>query len=215
MLTFTLIMSGFLKQKGGYRKLRVYKVTEIIYDLTFYFCEHYLKLGDRTVDQMVQAARSGKQNIAEGSKAAMTSAETEIKLTNVAKSSLEELLLDYEDYLRVRSLCRWSTDHPRFERMRRFVTGEEFEKTYSGLMRRLSDEELANMAITLINQANYMLNRLIERQQELFLANGGVREQMTRARRQARATRSVKSDLSDNSDKSDRSDKSERFDKSE
>ena len=82
-------------------------------------------------------------------------------------------------------------------------------------MRRLSDEELANMAITLINQANYMLNRLIERQQELFLANGGVREQMTRARRQARATRSVKSDLSDNSDKSDRSDKSERFDKSE
>ena len=149
MLTFTLIMSGFLKQKGSYRKLRVCKVTEIIYDLTFYFCEHYLKLGDRTVD------------------------------------------------------------HPRFERMRRFVTGEEFEKTYSGLMRRLSDEELANMAITLINQANYMLNRLIERQQELFLANGGVREQMTRARRQARATRSVKSYQSDNSDKSERSDKSE------
>lgn len=91
-------MTTFLKQRGGYRKLHVYQVTEIIYDITYYFTQHFLKIGDRTVDQMLQAARSGKQNIAEGSEAATTSIETEIKLTNVAKASLEELLIDYEDY---------------------------------------------------------------------------------------------------------------------
>ena len=91
-------MTNFLKQRGGYRKLHVYQVTEIIYDITYYFTQHFLKIGDRTVDQMLQAARSGKQNIAEGSEAATTSIETEIKLTNVAKASLEELLIDYEDY---------------------------------------------------------------------------------------------------------------------
>ena len=89
----------FLPQHGHYRHLRVYQVTEIIYDITFYFAHHYLSKGDRTVDQMVQSARSGKQNIAEGNQAAATSGETEIKLTNVAKASLEELLDDYEDYL--------------------------------------------------------------------------------------------------------------------
>ena len=100
-------MTTFLKQKGGYKKLRVYQVSVIIYDITFYFVQHFLKKGDRTIDQMLQAARSGKQNIAEGSQAATTSAETEIKLTNVAKASLEELLLDYEDYLRVRNKVQW------------------------------------------------------------------------------------------------------------
>ena len=90
----------FLPQHGHYRHLRVYQVTEIIYDITYYFTQHYLSKGDRTVDQMVQAARSGKQNIAEGNQAAATSSQTEIKLTNVAKASLEELLNDYEDYLR-------------------------------------------------------------------------------------------------------------------
>ena len=94
----------FLPQHGHYRHLRVYQVTEMIYDITYYFTQHYLKKGDRTIDQMVQAARSGKQNIAEGNQAAATSSETEIKLTNVAKASLEELLVDYEDYLRVRNL---------------------------------------------------------------------------------------------------------------
>lgn len=112
-------MGGFLQQKGGYRRLRAYKVAEIIYDLTYVFCGRYLVRGDRTVDQMIQAARSGKQNIAEGSKAATTSAETEIKLTNVALASLEELLLDYEDYLRVRDLPLWDAGHPRVEQMTR------------------------------------------------------------------------------------------------
>ena len=103
----------FLPQHGHYRNLRVYQVSEMIYDITFYFCQKYLQKGDRTVDQMVQAARSGKQNIAEGNQAAATSSETEIKLTNVAKASLEELLDDYEDYLRVRGLQQWGQRHQR------------------------------------------------------------------------------------------------------
>ena len=90
----------FLSQHGHYKNLRVYRGTEMIYDITFYFTHHYLRQGDRTIDQMIQAARSGKQNIAEGNQAAVTSSQTEIKLTNVAKASLEELLIDYEDYLR-------------------------------------------------------------------------------------------------------------------
>jgi len=93
-------------------------VTEMIYDITFYFTQKYLSKGDRTIDQMVQAARSGKQNIAEGNQAAATSGETEIKLTNVAKASLEELLDDYEDYLRVRNMEQWGATHPRYEKMR-------------------------------------------------------------------------------------------------
>lgn len=97
-------MPGFLPNRGGYRKLKVYKEAEIIYDVTFFFANRFLGKGDRTVDQMIQSARSGKQNIAEGSEAATTSRETEIKLTNVAKASLEELLIDYTDYLRVRNL---------------------------------------------------------------------------------------------------------------
>lgn len=177
---------GFLQPLGGYRKLKVYRVTEIIYDLTYHFANTYLTRPDRTIDQMIQAARSGKQNIAEGSKAATTSRETEIKLTNVAKASLEELLIDYEDYLRVRSLQRWDAQNQRYTRMRDYVKSEKFEKEYRDLMLRLNDEELANLCITLIHQAAHMLEHLIERQQAQFLEQGGVREQMTRARLQYR-----------------------------
>src|SRR5213080_3382503 len=98
---------GFIPAHGNYRKLRSYQAAEVIYDLTFHFCERFLRKGDRTIDQMVQAARSGKQNIAEGSRASGTSKEMEIKLTNVARASLKELLIDYEDFLRVRNLRLW------------------------------------------------------------------------------------------------------------
>ncbi len=172
----------FLKPLGGYRKLRVYRVTEIICDLTYHFAHTYLGKGDRTIDQMVQAARSGKQNIAEGSEAATTSRETEIKLTNVAKASLEELLVDYEDYLRQHGLEQWKQGHPRYETMREYARSEKIDTEYANLMGRLGDEELANLCITLINQATYMLRKLIERQQQQFLEEGGVREQMTKAR---------------------------------
>lgn len=172
----------FLQQKGGYRNLIVYRITEIIYDITYYFANKYLDMRDRTIDQMIQAARSGKQNIAEGSEAATTSSETEIKLTNVAKASLEELLIDYEDYLRVRNLSLWNKEHTRYSRLREFCRSEAFMTDYRDVLPRLNEEEMCNMAITLINQATFMLKRLIERQQKMFLENGGVREQMMKAR---------------------------------
>ncbi|MBM6993782.1 MAG: four helix bundle protein [Prevotella sp.] len=176
----------FLRQKGGYRDLRAYQASVIIYDITFFFTEHFLSRGDRTVDQMVQAARSGKQNIAEGSEAATTSAGTEIKLTNVAKASLEELLIDYEDYLRVRGRALWTLENPRLQRMRDYARSERIMEEYPALLPRLTDEEMANLCITLIHQTTYMLRKLIARQQEMFLREGGVREQMTRARLQSR-----------------------------
>lgn len=172
----------FLPQHGHYRHLRVYQVTEIIYDITYYFTQHYLRRGDRTVDQMVQAARSGKQNIAEGNQAATTSCETEIKLTNVAKASLEELLIDYEDYLRVRGLQQWNNLHPRFEKMRKYARSEQIMKEYAVKIRLMSDEEIANLSITLIHQAMYMLHKLLVTLQNRFTTEGGIKERMYQAR---------------------------------
>lgn len=172
----------FLPQHGHYRHLRVYQITEIIYDITYYFTQHYLRRGDRTVDQMVQAARSGKQNIAEGNQAATTSCETEIKLTNVAKASLEELLDDYEDYLRVRNLQQWGKLHPRFEKMREYARSEQIMKEYAVKIRLMNDEEIANLSITLIHQAMYMLYKLLVTLQNRFVTEGGIKERMYQAR---------------------------------
>ena len=172
----------FLPQHGHYRNLRVYQVAEIIYDITYYFTQHYLVKGDRTVDQMVQAARSGKQNISEGNQAAATSSETEIKLTNVAKASLEELLNDYEDYLRVRNLPHWDAQHPRYEKMRQYARGERIKKDYASVIQRMTDEEVANLCITLIHQATYMLRKLLETMQNRFVTEGGIKERMYQSR---------------------------------
>lgn len=181
----------FLPQHGHYRQLRVYKVTEIIYDVTFYFTQRFLQKGDRTIDQMVQAARSGKQNIAEGNQAAATSTETEIKLTNVAKASLEELLDDYEDYLRVRHLEQWGKLHPRYEAMRKYAGGKQVEHDYMQKIQLMSDEEIANLSITLIHQATYMLHKLLITMQDRFVREGGIKEQMFQARIQYRNNRSI------------------------
>lgn len=172
----------FLPQHGHYRHLRVYQVTEIIYDITYYFTQHYLTKGDRTIDQMVQAARSGKQNIAEGNQAAATSSETEIKLTNVAKASLEELLDDYEDYLRVRNLQPWGNLHPRYEKMREYARSEQIKKDYTEKILRMNDEEIANLCITLIHQAMYMLHKLLVTMQNRFVTEGGIKERMYQSR---------------------------------
>lgn len=172
----------FLPQHGHYRNLRVYKVTEIIYDITYYFTQKYLKIGDRTIDQMVQAARSGKQNIAEGNQAAATSSETEIKLTNVAKASLEELLTDYEDYLRVRNLQQWGQLHPRYEKLRQYARSESIMQDYAQQIKRMNDEEISNLCITLIHQATYMLHKLLTTMQNRFITEGGIKEQMYNAR---------------------------------
>ena len=175
-------MSGFLPRGGGYRGLRVFRMAEVICDLTAFFVDRYIERGSRTKDQMVQAARSGKQNIAEGSEASVTSKETEIKLTNVAKASFEELLLDYEDYLRQHSLPVWGRDYHRVTKLRELLRSELF---LSGIMKyaaRMNAEEYYNLCITLINQATYMLKRLMEKQQEQFLQHGGIRERMHNAR---------------------------------
>lgn len=177
---------GFLKRGGGYRKLQVYKLTEIIYDISYEFAHRYLSKRDRTVDQMVQASRSGKQNIAEVSLASMTSRKTEIKLTNVAKASLGELLIDYEDYVRTRNLTHWDASNERYQKLRDYVKTEEFENGYMDLVGRLNDEEIANLCMTLIHQAMYMLEHLLDAQQEQFAKEGGVSESMTRARLESR-----------------------------
>jgi len=172
----------FLPQHGHYRHLRAYQVSEIIYDITYYFTQHYLGRGDRTIDQMVQAARSGKQNIAEGNQAAATSSETEIKLTNVAKASLEELLDDYEDYLRVRNLQQWGNLHPRYEKMRLYARSEDFQRTYAAKIQQMTDEEIANLCITLVHQAITLLHKLLLSMQQRFVAEGGIKERMHQAR---------------------------------
>jgi len=178
---------GFIPPHGQYRELLSYQKAEVVYDLTFRFCERFLKRGDRTIDQMVQAARSGKQNIAEGSRAAGTSKEMEIKLTNVARASLEELLVDYQDFLRVRDLRQWEKDSKEALYVRQlsrqpkvtFETFREFCETRPA-------EVVANIAICLIHQANYLLDQQIRRLEQDFIREGGLRERMTRVRLQQR-----------------------------
>jgi four helix bundle suffix protein len=172
---------------GNYQELLSYQKAEVIYDLTFRFCEKHLKKGDRTIDQMVQAARSGKQNIVEGSKASGTSKEMEIKLTNVARASLEELLEDYRDYLRVRDLVMWDKDSKEAQYVRKL--GNKPHTTYESYREFCETrpaEVVANIAICLIHQANYLLDQQLKRLDKDFLKDGGLSERMTRARLQAR-----------------------------
>lgn len=173
---------SFLPLRGNYRSLIVYQKAESIYDVTFFFAHKFLEKGDRTVDQMVQAARSGKQNIAEGSAASTTSRETELKLMNVAKASLQELLIDYEDYLRVRGLEQWQSTDSRYIRTRKVAAKHNDSAYYREAVAVRSDETVANIAITLIHQADAMLLKLIEVLKRQFVQQGGIREEMTRAR---------------------------------
>ena len=175
-----------MPQRGNYRNLIVYQKAECIYDITFYFANQFLQKGDRTIDQMVQAARSGKQNIAEGSAASSTSRETEIKLTNVAKASFQELLVDYEDYLRVRHLEQWQEGDERLEQARAYCSKHSDSSIYREAIIQRSDETIANIAIVLLKQEDYLLYRLIERFKQDFLEKGGIREEMSRARRNYR-----------------------------
>lgn len=172
---------------GNYQELLSYQKSEVIYDLTFRFCEKHLKKSDRTIDQMVQAARSGKQNIVEGSKASGTSKEMEIKLTNVARASLEELLEDYRDYLRVRDLAIWDKASKEAQFVRKLGSKPHTTyETYREFVDTRSAEVVANIAICLIHQANYLLDQQIRRLEQDFLKEGGLRERMTKARLQAR-----------------------------
>ena len=175
-------MERFLPNQGNYQALIVFQKAECIYDITYYFAHKFLAKGDRTIDQMIQAARSGKQNIAEGSAASATSSETELKLTNVAKASLHELLVDYEDFLRVRKLQQWATDDPRSVQTRRVCAKHNDSAFYRDAIETRSAETIANIAITLIHQEDYMLRKLIDRLQDDFVKNGGIKERMYQAR---------------------------------
>ena len=173
--------------RGDYRTLLSFRKAEVIYDLTFRFTGKFLSRGDRTVDQMVQAARSGKKNILEGSKAGSTSKEMEIKLTNVARASLEELLDDYHDYLRARDLAVWDKDSLEARYVREMGRKSPISyEDYRPFVETRSAEVVANIAICLINQANYLIDRQLLRLDREFVENGGLRERMTRMRLQRR-----------------------------
>lgn len=172
-----------LPPRGDYQTLLSFQKAEVVYDITFRFAHMFLSKGDSTVDQMIQSARSGKQNILEGSKAGTTSKETEIKLTNVGRASLEELLADYRDYLRVRDLRQWDKDsrEAKFVRQLGRKTPQTFDD-YREFVETRPAEVIANIVICLIHQTNYLLDQQLKKLQQEFIQQGGLRERMTQAR---------------------------------
>ncbi|MDR4509740.1 MAG: four helix bundle suffix domain-containing protein [Candidatus Brocadiaceae bacterium] len=168
---------------GGYQDLQSYQMSEIVYDATAVFCHRFINIRSRTHDQMVQAARSGKQNIAEGSMASGTSKKTELKLIGVARASLEELLLDYQDFLRQKGLPLWGKDHSKaqtvrvlcYQKNRSYLT----DKTY---IEQSSPEVVANTLVCLIHQTNYLLDQLLRALEKEFLEKGGFTERLYQAR---------------------------------
>jgi four helix bundle suffix protein len=172
---------------GGYRNLKSYQTAEIIYDATVAFCDRFIDRRSRTHDQMVQAARSGKQNTAEGSEASATSKKTELKLTGVARASLEELLQDCEDFLRQRHLPIWSKDTPQAQAIRRIAyRSDRSYQSYRSYVEEAPPETAANAILCLIHQANYLLDHQIASLEQRFLKEGGFTERLYRARQQHR-----------------------------
>lgn len=172
----------FAQPKTSYRNLRVFQKAEAIYDLTYYFLEKHISKSDRTHDQMLQAARSGKQNIVEGRADAASSAEMEIKLYGVAQGSLHELLNDYEDFMRTRKIEIWTSSHPRYTKLRTTCATNNDTAYYMNLTSTMNDVELCNLLLTLIHQTITMLGKIIDLAKQDFIQNGGIKEQMYRAR---------------------------------
>ncbi len=178
---------GFIDPHGGFRKLKSYQMAEIVYDATVVFCNRWIGRRSRTHDQMVQAARSGKQNIAEGSMASGTSKKTELKLVGVARASLEELLLDYHDFLRQRGLSLWAKNHPQAFKVRKLAyASDRSYKTYKTYIECTCPEMAANTVICLIHQSNYLLDQLLRQLEQQFLQQGGFTEKLYRSRLNAR-----------------------------
>lgn len=172
---------GHMKTHGGYRNLKSYQTATIIYDLTVQFCAQYISKFSRTVDQMVQAARTGKSTIAEGSQDSATSKKSELKLIGVSRGSLEELLGDYEDFLRQHALTQWPKDHPKVLEIR--ALGYKSDRSYKTYKTYLEEPEaFANCAICLIHQANYLLDRQLQALEKAFIENGGYTENLFRRR---------------------------------
>jgi restriction system protein len=180
---------------GGYRKLRSFRCAQLVYDATVTFCDRFVDKRSRTHDQMIQAARSGVQNIAEGSMASAISKKTELKLTGVARASLEELLLDYEDFLRQRGLRIWDKNSPQALAVRRKYQTNTSDPSDRSEASDVSDlygivtataEAAANTLICLINQGSFLLGRQLQRLEQQFLAEGGFTERLYRERRAVR-----------------------------
>lgn len=208
-----------LRPSGGYRNTCSFQTATIIYDATYWFCENFLDPRSRTVDQMVQGARSGRQNIAEGSRAAATSSQTELRLLNVARASLEELLLDYEDFLRHRHFPLWDPEGEESMAVREVPKKFKRDRSDRSDLTDLTDQRRwalyarwlehddsavrANAVICLIHQANYLLDQQIASLEEQFVKGGGYSEQLAAARLAERAKRKT-ADRSDPSDPADR-----------
>ena len=178
-----------LRKRTMYTQLRFYQRSDVLYQLTQVFVHRFLKpYGDRTVDQMVQAARSTKQNIVEGSSDGETSLESELKLLGYARGSNKELLEDYQDYIKRKGYTEWYNKHPRFEAMHDFCRKHWKFEEYKDLLPKMNDEEMANMAICLCHQVDAAMNKYIEKKDREFTTEGGVRERMTTARLEQRGT---------------------------
>lgn len=173
--------SHFLRPQPFWENLRFYQKADVLYQLTYAFTRRYLTHGDRTIDQMVQAARSGKQNIVEGSADGVTSTEMEIRLLNVARASIKELREDYEDYLNTRSL-RWNSSHPRYGAMIEYTKTHNKASDYARYISEGTDEEMANLALTLSHQVDVMMTKYLQHLEKKFVEEGGIKERMTAAR---------------------------------
>ena len=172
-----------LQNEVPVRNLYFYQKTEVAYVLTFHFVKHFLPAkGDRTVDQMLQAARSGKQNIIEGLADGITSTEMQLKLLNIARSSLKELRADYEDYLQTRHLTVWNTQHPRYDEMLQFCRNHNLVADYEPFFSKWNDEELCNIALTLLHMTDRMMKTYLTALDKQFVTQGGIKERMYAAR---------------------------------
>ncbi|MBQ2632117.1 MAG: four helix bundle suffix domain-containing protein [Kiritimatiellae bacterium] len=180
---------SILKNQPKWEDLYYYRKTVVLYQMTVVFCRRFLpKHGDRTVDQMVQAARSGKQNIVEGLADGVTSTEMELKLLNVARASIKELKEDYLDYLTSHGLVRWAAGHSRYNALLDFCRAHNDLADYEPHFEKWSDEELANCAVTLCHMVDKMMTTTLDKKQKDFTENGGIRERMTAARLGRRQT---------------------------
>jgi four helix bundle suffix protein len=178
---------GLIEPHGGYRNLKSYQMSEIVYDATTAFCNRFIDRRSRTHDQMVQAARSGKQNIAEGSMASGTSRKTELKLVGVARASLEELLLDCEDFLRQKGHELWTKENPKALEVRRIANrADRSYKTYKTYIEEQEPEVATNTLVCLIHQANYLLDQQLRQLEERFLKEGGFTERLYNKRQETR-----------------------------
>jgi four helix bundle suffix protein len=178
---------GFIDPHGGFRNLKSYQMSEIVYDATAIFCDSWIGRRSRTHDQMVQAARSGKQNIAEGSMASGTSKKFELRLVSVARASLEELLLDYQDFLRQRNLPLWGENHPEAQKIRQLAyASDRSYMTYKTYIVGAPPEVTANALICLIHQTNFLLDQQLRQLEKQFLDQGGFTEKLYRTRQKAR-----------------------------